>query len=246
MITHKQFYSRIGKANRAILRSAMHAGNLDFRPQLIRAGREVVSPFTMKVPLSREEQYIERLFSMTNEVIQTSVARRNVEIYLSRFPFAAQEVSRSAYLRFHLASFFNELYILQLRMDKFAVGLCREFRSERNAAEISSNIKHIRSEIKRLFGPSGSIRGKHVHQERYDDSEFHQLRLWEMLADIRPDEYRRHAQRCASIVRKENLVFVKKVNEGVGEKLDRFFSYFEDLIFEESGAIRYPSNIRHV
>jgi hypothetical protein len=51
----------------------------------------------------------------------------SVEVFFSREPFARAGVTSSAYIRFHLESFFNEMYILRERMNAFTVKIGREF-----------------------------------------------------------------------------------------------------------------------
>ena len=166
----------------AIVRRALNEKALDIRPWLVK-GKNAGPPFNLRLNLRREEQYIQRLYAMTTEVVDTFSSMRHVETYLARFPFSRRGIPASAYIRFHLESFLNEAYILRERMDAFALGLSREFRKESTARDIKSRVDYVSGEIERLFEPISRMRGGHVHASRYDDAELRQLALWEIMAE---------------------------------------------------------------
>ncbi|HEV7426572.1 MAG TPA: hypothetical protein VGQ46_09405 [Thermoanaerobaculia bacterium] len=242
-MTTDEFHTRVNDAVHSILRRAITAKALDIRPKVVTLGQEVSRPFNLKLPLRRDEQYVQRLNAITSEVVDSHAAMRNVELYLSRFAFAEDGVRPSAYIRYHVESFLNEMYILRERMDAFAVKIGKEFRKDRYLTNGPQKIAYIRSEVKRLFDPAIRMRGGHVHEARHDDAELAQLVLWETLATIKPAEFHSQLTESAEAVRASNLEFVKSVNSGLAEKLDRFFTYFEGLIFEKDGSLRYPTNI---
>lgn len=228
----------------AIVRRALNEKALDLRPWLVKAGKDAEPPFSLRLNLRREEQYIQRLHAMTTEVVDSFSSMRHVETYLARFPFSRRGIPASAYIRFHLESVLNEAYILRERMGAFAFGLSREFRKESNARDIKSRADYVRGETESLFEPVSRMRGGHVHASRYDDAELSQLALWEILAEQDPSRFSAHLKRCATAVRRSNLAFVKGINDGLEGKLDRFFGYFAGLVFKPNGEIRYPTNIR--
>src|SRR5437016_5783577 len=95
-MTTDEFQYRINGPVRDILRRAIAAKGLDIRPRLVKLGHEVPRPFKLNLALRPDEQYIQRLSTMTSEVVDSYSAMRNVELYLSRFPFAKDGVRASS------------------------------------------------------------------------------------------------------------------------------------------------------
>jgi hypothetical protein len=243
-ISKNEFYARINEEARAVLRRAAEAGVLKVRPRVVKSGTSVPPPLSLERPLRREEAYIQRLYKAATEVLESFAALRHAEIYLSRFPFAEDGVRSSAYIRYHLGSFMNELYILQERMDAFCTRMGREFRKDKRVRNLDDRIAYSRAETMRLFSPATEMRGGHVHKERYDDEELSQLAIWEMLAEVEPEQFVTPRDKCVEAVRLSNFEFVQRVNAGISDRLDQFFAYFEGLVFHDDGRLRFPSNIR--
>ena len=76
MISCTEFHSRIAAEANKILRRASEQGLLEVHLQLVTEGKEPPPPFMNRMPLRREELYIERLSVMTNEVVSSFAAER--------------------------------------------------------------------------------------------------------------------------------------------------------------------------
>ncbi len=243
-MTLVEFRAKVLGAGHEILRRAVAEGALELRVKSLRPGLEVESPFNLSLKRTREEQYVERLQTVTTEVTDSFDAMRHVQTYLARFPFSSDVVPYSAYIRYHLEAFLNEAYILRCRMNIFTTFLAREFRQGPQASRIKSAVEHVQEETKRLFDPLSSVRGKHVHGARYNDPELQQLMVWEMFAPKLQGDASAELAECADTVRTSNFEFVKQINDGLQDKLDQFFDFFSGLVFTATGDIRYPLNIR--
>jgi hypothetical protein len=242
---HKEFYNRINTVIRPILLRQFMSGNLN-----VKLTNEFYSD---KIPsiaghskLDSEERYIQRLHSLTTEILHSYEALQNIVIYLSRLPFTRVGIAPSKYIQYQLESFFNEMYILRERMKIFPVKLQREFREDPGAKAIDKKrVKYICDEIDRIFKPVLDLRGRHVHENRYYDPELNQLNLLEMLTECDSSIFRPYIiQRTTRMARLNAVKFVKETNTGLSVKLDSFFTFFEKLVFKEDGSIRIPSNIR--
>ncbi len=155
---YEEFYTRIEDAIRPILLRLFREGELTIRLSTD-GSAEVPWPIENRSKLTREEKYIQRLHSLTVEVILSYEALRSVEVYLARLPFTRAGIAPSKYIRFQIESFFNEMYILYERMKKFTVKVGREFRKDPGAAPVDERVKYILGEINRLFEPLLDLRG---------------------------------------------------------------------------------------
>lgn len=96
----EDFDSRVTGARNKVLRRTLTDGTLKVQLKIKAHGDDVPWPFNAQVAtLSREEQYLDRLYGLTQEVVAAYDAMRSVELYLARFLFARQGVSASAYRR---------------------------------------------------------------------------------------------------------------------------------------------------
>jgi len=240
---HEEFYTRIDAAISPILLRLFKSGELNIKLKIDRSAGKIPWPIESHCKLTREEQYVQRLCSLTMEVIGSYEALRGVEVYLSRLPFTRAGIVPSKYIRFQIESFFNEMYILYERMKKFTVKIGREFRKDPGAAPVDERVKYVLGEINRIFESLLQLRGKHVHEERYDDAELNRLEVLEMLAKKDRNTFEPHMRRATRAAHANALKFVKDTNAGLSARLDRFFEHFEGLLFKKDGSIRIPSNI---
>lgn len=240
-----EFYERVASARNPIILRMLSAGSLKTNLQLQKHGDDLDWPLVLHDDtLKPQDQYIERLHALTQEIADSQASMRAVERYLGRFPFLKEGVSASSYIRFHLESYFNEGYILSERMRLFAQRLRREFRKADNRpSNLDARIDYAISETVRLFTPLKNMRGAHVHRKRYDDPELRRLAMLEMLADARPDVFGKHVPPVRRRARENAQGFVKHTNDGLAKKLDRFFDYFDGLVFRKDGAVRVPSDL---
>ena len=160
---HEEFYIRIDAAIRPILLRQFKSGDLSIKLKTYFSASNIPS-IEGHGKINREEQYIQRLHSLTMEIIDSYETLRNIEVYLSRLPFTRVGIAPSKYIQFQLDSFFNEMYILRERMKMFPVKIQREFRKDSGAAAVNKErVKYVRDEIDRIFAPLLDLRGRHVH-----------------------------------------------------------------------------------
>jgi len=241
---HEEFYTRIDAAISPILLRLFKNGELSIKLKIDRPARKIDWPIESHCKLTRGEQYIQRLCSLTMEVIGSYEALRGVEVYLSRLPFTRAGIAPSRYIRLQIESYFNEMYILYERMKKFTIKIGREVRKDPGAAPVDERVKYVLGEINRIFKPLLQLRGRHVHEERYDDAELTRLELLEMLAKKDRNTFVPHMRRATRAAHANALKFVKDTNTLLSVRLDRFFEFFEGLLFTKDGSIRLPSNIK--
>ena len=163
----------------------------------------------------------------------------NSEIYLRRFPYTNTSVTPVAHARYHFEHYLNETYILQNRLEKLAKWLERAYRKTPRAAEARALGRALATAVKNILHPIISVRGRHVHGQPVEMLDHRRLRFLQMIAEAVPSLQPTYKQVIRD-VRRAQLEWVRKNNEGVWALLDEYFSALSDFLFDEAGDLYYP------
>lgn len=190
------------------------------------------------------ENLLVQLFSGYNE-IDTSIRNlHNALIYIRRFPFSKTRIERGDYLRYHYENYLNELYILQMRMQRYLKIISRLYRLDPRGPHIAGIMEKISDDFKEKLMRLIEARGVHVHRERYSDLEFSQLNLFEGLRGEKIPGL--NISLCDFIYRKILNVkrdFIKRTNKMLEKFLDKNFKCLYGLLFDIDEHLIIPQNI---
>jgi hypothetical protein len=192
--------------------------------------------------------YFGKVFKAFLEITYSLETLEDIEFYVGRFPFQNTRISRDRYLQFHIETYFSELYLLQQRLNHYVVLVERQYRRDPRLSEIQDKCKNLPSlAAKALEGPL-RLRHGHVHEARVRDSGIDRLKSIGLLTkskDSTLSKYMRiHYRLVHSNVKKKWKKSLVKSNEHVQKVLDVFFEHFFTVIFDESGALKYPSRLK--
>jgi hypothetical protein len=192
--------------------------------------------------------YFGKVFKAFLEITYSLETLEDIEFYVGRFPFQNTRISRDRYLQFHIETYFSELYLLQQRLNHYVVLVERQYRRDPRLPEIQDKGKNLPSlAAKALEGPL-RLRHVHVHEARVCDSGIDRLKSIGLLTkskDSTLSKYMRiHYRLVHSDVKKKWKKSLVKSNEDVQKVLDVFFEHFFTIIFDESGALKYPSRLK--
>lgn len=94
-----------------------------------------------------------------------------------RKPAALSDVSDDQYLRYHVAAFLEEIYILQERLETFCARVSRLYSKSNGGDRIGKSLAaHTKSAISALKSATGARHG-HVHTARLTDEGFEDLKV---------------------------------------------------------------------
>jgi hypothetical protein len=136
----------------------------------------------MEKSATEEEKYLINLLKRFGEIDSSLESLRSVPVYLKYFPkrksFAKAGITERKYMIYHIENYFQEIYILKERMNRFFKFLSRRFKKGRQTQ--TSNImggclEAFESEYKKVI----NIRCRHVHEERYMDVDLWTLTLFD-------------------------------------------------------------------
>jgi hypothetical protein len=120
------------------------------------------------------------------------------------------------------------------------------YRRDVSAAKIAKLADYLHRVIAEHFSDFVKMRGKHVHQQRYElvDLELQRIQAIEMLAvhgKVAPlRKLYDHAVRTA---RNQNTTNFRRINAAAKDALKAVFESFNRFIVTPSGELNYPSNL---
>jgi len=74
--------------------------------------------------------YHQLLTYHTSEIRTTLDTMSDIEFYMGRFPYSRAKVAKHRHLQFHIEAFLQEIYILQLRLLRFATFIERKHKKD--------------------------------------------------------------------------------------------------------------------
>jgi hypothetical protein len=192
--------------------------------------------------------YFGKVFKAFLEITHSLETLEDIEFYVGRFPFQNTRISRDRYLQFHIETYFSELYLLQQRLNHYVVLVERQYRRDPQLPEIINKCKNLPIlAAKALEGPL-RVRHSHVHEARVTDSGIDRLKSIGLLTkskDSSLSKYMRiHYRLVHSDVKRKWKKAIVKNNADVLKVLDVFFERFFPVVFEERGALKYPSRLK--
>jgi hypothetical protein len=186
-----------------------------------------------------------KLFFGFIEIDKSKKNLQNALIYIRRFPFSKTRIERSTYLRYHYENYLNELYILNARMQKFLTIISRLYRHDPNGENITRITIEISHNFKEALSRLIEARGIHTHEERYSDSDFVQLNLFEIFKEeqipglnmnfLYDIVYRR-------IIRAKRD-FIRRTNKLIEKLLEIYFKRLFKLLFDKDEHLLIPQSI---
>lgn len=196
-----------------------------------------------------KEIYLKRIFDGFSEIHSSYEALTDIEIYINRFPFAETSVTKPRYLRYHVENYFNEMYLLKKRLLAFLTITGRSFRKDPRYSVVLAVTRPLFKIVSDSLEKVVDIRGRHVHQKRYSDSQIDRLELMDLLskstkkddglaAALKPFyqfEYRK--------IRSEWKAQIKRNNETVNKLLMIYSDNLHPILFSpEKNELIYPAS----
>lgn len=133
-------------------------------------------------PSPRSVFFANKLFRPLGEIIESLSNIHNIAIYIKTFPYRRQGVSRVAYLRYHIESYYEEIYILKERLIAYLTTVTRAYRKSGYAKTVEETLAPLFSTVSDTLKAYVDRRGAHVHLTRYYDDDIERLSTLELLS----------------------------------------------------------------
>ena len=185
-----------------------------------------------------------KLFRPFNEISCSVESIENISIYVKTFPYSRYGVSKVSHLKYHVENYLNELYIFKNRLISYLKAIDRSYSKSSIAKHVTETIFPLYSFVSKSMKNYVVVRGNHVHQNRYSDSEITRLSLLELLS-LEQNEPDKIIMRIYSDTYKETR---KKWTERISNAIEKIHTildiYFKILIkaISKNGVILIPDN----
>lgn len=220
-----------------------------FTEALANAPERPPAPFDVSIPfthpqrpnLTRDQRFFSVAFSGFVEIGETVNRLEDIEVYLRRFPFRGTRVSRERYMRHHIESYFHELHILRERLVQYATRLGRAYRKSPTGPRAAAMTAHTIALATGALEKATRIRGRHVHESRFDETHLTNLGALELVALNFADpilqpfletQYRK--------ARKYWVAWTIRITHEVRQLVDQYFDLIYPVLFASPGKLRYP------
>ncbi len=195
---------------------------------------------------SPKEKSLKKVLSGFSEIESAFQVLRDIPFYIKRFPPKNSDVSKNRFLNYHIGNYLNENYILRERLVTYQKVITRMYKNDRRLTEMGKHVKKLELLVS---GFDGIVltRGKHVHQERYDDEDFERLNIYERMTKEADDDplvsvIGKLYPLALNEYRKKWVKIISDNNDKIKEILDIYFEILYDVVFDKSGNWINPNS----
>jgi len=174
----------------------------------------------------------------------------DAEVYIRRFPYSHTRVAKVRHLRHVYENYWNDVYILEERLKRFLKTLVDLYAGGDWKTPVGQNLQPLCKHIdNKAFKPFAKVRGMHVHEGTYIDSDLRRLGTLEYLFQTSESEpwydaigtlYRIDYDR----IRSERTRSIRVLNESIRKFVEQYFSLVYPVIFDDYGNMRLPPQFR--
>lgn len=188
---------------------------------------------------SPKEKSIRIIVSGFIEIDATFQVLKDIPFYMNHFPPKHNSTSKIRFLNYHIGNYLNESYILRERLVSYQKAITRMYKKDHRLEEMKKSVANLELLVSGFDGIV-KTRGKHVHQERYDDVDFKRLNFYELVTRENSDDRFESviARLLPLALREYRMKWVKTIsnnNDKVKEILDKYFDILYDVVFDKNG-----------
>lgn len=188
----------------------------------------------------RDEVFASRLFLEFDELITSLLCMKDIEIYISRFPYRNAGISSLRYLKYHIESHLNEIYLFQERVEAFLDFLRKRYQKSSIAAKIKAMVQKILALTKTFLQDAISVRGTHVHSRRFTNDDFDRLTFIENMKKSEAETFTSLYEFEYKQARKKWKITIQSINLGIEQLLNTICKELYSVLFDENGQLIYP------
>ena len=178
------------------------------------------------------------LFRPMSEILSTMDVIENIVIYMRRFPYDKNKISKLGYLKYHIEGFLNEVYILKERLKLYSYLIKKAYGKEYFASDVRDIMKNLMGYVDSALDDIISVRGKHIHRYRYTDQDLDHLSTLELLSkyEKETDDDRQFWERRIFFdnsfkdVRKKKVQLYTKIIGELWKILDKYFGVVLEVV----------------
>jgi hypothetical protein len=186
--------------------------------------------------LIRSDQIAMDLFAGFNEISHSYDTLLDIEVYISRFPYANTRITRSGHLRFIIEAYLHESYTLCERLKSYSKLISRRLAGHLPKIDYKGTCKRAGELAAAGLKNVVIIRGEHVHQRRFSTADLDRADLYDLLRTHMGDgQTRMFGEYTYREARKKWLATIRTNNRDLARLLDLYFLLLHPLVFDPTG-----------
>lgn len=187
-----------------------------------------------------DEVFANRLFREFDEFVTSFLCMKDIEIYVKRFPYRDAGISSLRYLKYHIESHLNEIYLFQERVKAFLKFIQTRYRKSPITAKLNVIAQKILALIKTSLQNVILVRGTHVHSRRFTNDDFDRLTFLENMKKSEAETFASLYEFEYKQVRKKWVKTIQANNLAMEQLLNTICKELYSVLFDENGQIIYP------
>jgi hypothetical protein len=212
-------------------------------------GADSSDPIPPKV-LRRDEVVFLKLFYGMVEITAAFDMLQDAEVYIRRFPHRGL-IPPDRFMRYHITNFYNNAYVLKLRLDTYTKNVGRSYRKATHVTKIEDLVIRLNKIVSATMKPITHARGSYIHQNHFADHHFERLNVTALLATREEgqtgDQFVQSMAQLHRVsfkrARKEWVDRVASNNKELSKLLDVYFHLIHRIVFDKNGHIFYPHSL---
>ena len=241
--SHANGYKKYSLAIIKALQPSIKASMKQYRKEFREAIRNLLLDKPGKRQINRyltdREIIINKITLGFGEIDDTVEILRRINRYMKRLPRNESYEGKIGFISFHVSGYFNEIYILQQRLDGYLTTISRIFRKNHLMLE-------IRPELDKLVNDSFKgillTRGGHVHKKRFDEDDLGRLRFLSLLcSDSTNASFESTYRMALRKYRRKWDEIIRKNNSELSKLLDIYFSALLAIVINNDGSWNLPT-----
>ena len=188
----------------------------------------------------RDEVFASRLFLEFDEIVTSFLCMKDIEIYVRRFPYRDAGISRLRYLKYHIESHLNEVYLFQERVEAFLNFIQKRYRKSPISAKINVMAQKNLTLIKTFLQTLILVRGSHVHSRRFTNGDLDSLTFLEEMKKSEAESFTDLYEFEYKQARKKWKKNIQTINLAIEQLLNTICEELYSVLFDENGQIIYP------
>jgi len=188
----------------------------------------------------RDEVFASRFFLEFDELVTSLLCMKDIEIYVKRFPYRDAGISSLRYLKYHIESHLNEIYLFQERVEAFLDFIQKSYRKSPIAPKVNIISQNILTLIKTFLHSVVHVRGIHVHSRRFTNADFDRLTFLENMKRSEPEIFASLYESEYKQARKKWAKTIQTINLAMEQLLNTICKELYSVLFDENGQIIYP------
>ena len=206
----------------------------DFSPEYLKPFYDAKLKNENLYPSQKDLEFI--IFNGFNEITASLENIKLTLAFISLVPPKSKKINRSDYLKYHIHVYLQEIYILKERLNEYATTLQRRYTKINKEINVKEYITPLFQITKMMFNDITNVRSKHVHAQRFSDSDLDWLSSTTFLSKFH-DEYELPSKGIYKKVSQEWETTIKKNTKEINKIIDIYFNTIYAVITKNDKLI---------